>query len=599
MSTASVQGGRAAQRRPPARGPESPGPAAEEALAWLREGCRHLEGPRASAEAELRRLKAVCELSFVLALLPDEDLPEAVRGLRESVAGPLRAAGADGAFLKALWHQPQHANLYLPLLYALGRGGALDAAARADLALLCRRLRRLRKERLPFRSLDFLYSLHLLTGEETFRAALPATAEAGCLGPETDLESFADGDEYALTHGVFYLTGFGVWPWPFGGSARARLLALLQALAIEAEAVANWDLYAEYRIAETLLRGEDQGAAEAGDEAGSEAGGEAEQVPAAPLLAARRADGSWPGPAELEPKLRGEGFGERAELRFFRDYHTTLVAWMALALPGLRPDPRPLTPAPEKAAPEKAAPEKTAPEKTAIEIAVRYPGLPPAWTGLPGRFDALLREAAPAPPEVSLSGDPQGVLPWLEWWHWRRRLDLALPPPLPPEAASGEALLQAAEAGAWRLLRCRLLGAGAPESTPPELGGRLRRAVAETPAGGLLEAEALDRLVALALLGERGADFAAALARSLLLALRRRDLFAPGPLLAFAGERLPPALRRQAGRFLEEAVSASLPYGFVDGAGPEAQRRCLAAECYRPQAALAARLEGWAEGGPL
>lgn len=569
MSTVSVQGGRAAQRHPPA------GAAAEEALHWLREGCRHLEGPRASAEAELRRLKAICELAFVLALLPDEGLPQAVRGLRETVAGPLRVAGADGAFLKALWHQPQHANLYLPLLYAQGREGTLDAAARADLALLCRRLRRLRKERLPFRSLDFLYSLYLLTGDESFRAALPATAEAGCLGPETELESFADGDEYALTHAVFYLTGFGARPWPFGEPARARLLALLQALAIDAEAVANWDLYAEYRIAEGLLRGEDED--------------EAERVSAAPLLAARRADGSWPGPAELEPKLQGEGFGGRAELRFFCDYHTTLVAWMALALPGLRPDPRPLPPASEFPAPEKAA----------AGVAARYPALPPAWTGLPGRFEALLQEADPAPPEESLSSDPQGVLPWLEWWHWRRRLDPALPPPLPSDAASEAALLQAAEAGAWRLLRCRLLGAGAPAPAPPELTARLGRAVAETSAAGLLEAEALDRLVALALLGERGADFAAALARSLLLALRRRDLFAPGPLLAFAGERLPPALRQQAVRFLEEAASASLPYGFVDGAGPETQRRCLAAECYRPQAALAARLDGWAEGSAL
>jgi len=565
VSPASAQGGQAAERRLTA-GADT---AAARALDWLQAGCGHLQQPRASAEAELRRLKAVCELSFVLALLPEEGLPEELRRLREAVTDALRAAGAGGAFLKALWHQPQHANLYLPLLYALGRAGALDSAARADLTLLCRRLRRLRKERLPFRSLDFLYSLYLLTGEDTFRTALPATAEAGCLGPETDLESFADGDEYALTHGVFYLTGFGAWPWPFGEAARTRLLPLLQALALEAEAVANWDLYAEYRIADTLLLGE----------------GAAALIPAAPLLAAQRADGSWPGPAELEPKLRGEGFGEGArggaELRFFRDYHTTLVAWMALALPSLRPDPRPLPPVPP---PEPAS------------VAARYPDLPPAWSGLPGRFAALLEEADPAPPEESLSGDPQGVLPWLEWWYWRRRLDPSLAPPLPPEAASAAELLRAAEAGAWRLLRCRLLGAGAPAPAPPELTARLGRAVAETSAAGLLEAEALDRLVALALLGERGADFAAALERSLLLALRRRDLFAPGPLLAFAGERLPPALRREAGRFLAEAVSASLPFGFVDGARPEVQRRCLAAECYRSQAALAARLDGRAPG---
>jgi hypothetical protein len=539
------------------------GLAAADALAWLVTGTKHLADPGSSAEAELRRLKAICEIAFITALLSGN---QGAARLGDAISRILLDVGRGGRFFKALWHQPQHANLYLPLIYALAQGGHLSAREMSDLPLLVRNLQRHRKERPPFRTLDFLYSLYLLTGDMDFRAAMRPTAEAGCLGADAGLATFCDGDEYALTHGIFYLTGFGAWSWPFGEENCRSTLLLLRALAIEAEAVENWDLYAEYRIAEALLL-PDAGA-----------------IGTARLLAAQRADGSWPGPADLSPVLHREGFEDPDALRYFQDYHTTLVAWMALTLPHFRLDPPTL---------------ELRPSSPRCDAAARYPELPSCWLQLPAGFTSLLHPASSVPPDPALADDAQGVLPWLEWWYWRRRFGPTETPVLPTVADLDEMGVEWSEDSSWRLLRCVLLSSEpGHEAAPAEhIITALQRSLQATRPSDLSSVPLIDRLVSAALLASQRtlpatllSIFQEVLESNVLVATRRRDVFTLAPLLAFAGERLPVEIRRQGEALLREAASRALPFGFVDHASGEVQRRCITAECYLHQIRLAASL---------
>ena len=544
--------------------------ASAKAIGWLVDGVeRYLSTEGASEKAEFRRLKAICEISFIVALLPGES---GARSLLQTVSKPLNRVSQGGRFLTAIWHQPQHANLYLPMLYALLCLGKQNDAERADIARLLQRLARMRKERQPFRTLDFLYTQYLLSSDESHRVSMQAAADFGCLGENAGVLNYTDGDEYAVTHSVFYLTGFGAWQWPYGDASRRSTCKLLKALSLDALSAKNWDLYSEYRSSEVML------------------GADLNNIDEAPLLAAQSSDGSWSGPVDLEIAIKKEGFTEETGLIFYEDYHTTLVAWMALVLPHSPVAPKLF---------------KSAAIGLSLDLGSKYPSLTEDWINLWNAFQSLSNDELIVEPAATLPNQPQGVLPCLEWWYWQRRLELGVPPQFAPGPDLDVAIADAARTGAWRKLRCALLGSNI-DTLDEELIARLHKtlsAVASVTADDILAAEGLDRVVSWALLRRSsvvhgavsGSALVEAVERTLLLALRRRDIFAPGPLLAFAGDLVDGDLCAQARQFMEEAVSLTLPYGFISGASAIEQRRCLTAECYLLQADIAKRLNAAAK----
>ncbi|MCX4821424.1 hypothetical protein OG883_16230 [Streptomyces sp. NBC_01142] len=100
-------------------------------------------------------------------------------------------------------------------------------------------------ERVPYRQLDLLHTLHLCGIEHGLPAmddVLPFTVL--CRRP--NVLKMADRDIYAITHTIFYVTDFGrrepVWP---RGYSLGEAVELLEALLVLAEARANADLVGE------------------------------------------------------------------------------------------------------------------------------------------------------------------------------------------------------------------------------------------------------------------------------------------------------------------------------------------------------------------
>jgi len=539
--------------------------AAARAVAWLTDGIeRFLPHKGANGKAEFRRLKAICEVSFIAALLQDSD---GARDLSDAVAAALCEFARGGRLLTALAHQPQHANLYLPMLYAYCCEAPLSEPAGADAAQLLVSLATAHKERQPFRTLDFFFSLYLLTGNRAHLAAMETVAAFGCLGPTADVLSYTEGDEYAVTHSVFYLTAFGSQRWPFGSDSASNCRQLLLALSFDALASENWDLYSEYLCALKQL------------------GGHTTAISDEPLIAAQRGDGSWPGPVDLDATIGKEGFTETTGLTFYQRYHTTLVAWMALT---------------GRPSHQKLRTFDHLPKERPFDVRETYAALDRDWLELWDAFCSLRSDGPVLAPPAALATEPQAVLSYLEWTYWQHRLDSKVQKPFAQLAEMPATIAAAAATGEWRQLRCALLGCDIAALEPSQVSSLLDLIVGEKEEkpSDLLAAPAIDRLVSRALLQRhkiqpnRGRDtaFAETIEHRLLRALHHRDIFTLGPLLAFGGEFLDGGLWRLARRFMGEQRSHSLPYGYLPDAGDLERRRCFAALCYIPQADLWARI---------
>lgn len=545
-------------------------PAIEKSLEWLCLGSeRWLSLEQHSEKAEFRRLKAICELSFITALLPKNAL---VNRLAQIVGVSLKEAAQNGRFLTALWHQPQHANLYLPLLYSLLHQDELSLPEQHDLSRIIKWLRLSHKERQPFRSLDFLYSCSLLTGSSVYRDEMIETASFGCLSSETEFVGFVDGDEYAVTHSVFYLSSFGAWEWPFSVDHRVATETLLEALSLEALEQNNWDLYAEYCCAHVMLRG-------------TRTHSEISACPGIsvfPLLNAQNSDGSWPGPIELKNKLKDEGFTSSGERQFYTHYHTTLVAWMALYLRIVRTEPRHFRL------------DTVSTDKEPISL--RYPDISKDWITLHSSFDNLVSGEKPAksPPET-LADEAQGVLPWLEWHYWARLLGHQASLPFSNQTEYETLILESITEHAWRKLRTLLLG-GEMGAVNIDLLRQVSHALIDDLScispSAITSTLAVDQLISLALLSDHvtvppeiDSKHRQLCRLALLLAIKQRDIFALGPLSVFIGRKVEESIVSQSRKILDYALSNSMPYGFVNGGAIE-QRRCLSVEFYLTQAII-------------
>ncbi|MEV7004708.1 hypothetical protein AB0N62_45175 [Streptomyces sp. NPDC093982] len=117
-------------------------------------------------------------------------------------------------------------------------------------------------ERVPYRQLDLLHTLHLCGIDQGLPAmddVLPFTVL--CRRP--NVLKLADRDVYAITHTIFYVTDFGqrepAWPQ---GYALSEAIELLEALLVLAEARANADLVGELLCCLLCLGVTDSDAAE-------------------------------------------------------------------------------------------------------------------------------------------------------------------------------------------------------------------------------------------------------------------------------------------------------------------------------------------------
>ena len=145
--------------------------------AWLAAGLSSALQPALRDGTSLRGLKAICEIAFFVATRLRRYDPILVQAVDDCLAQVLDG----GRLLGMARHNIQHANLFLPLLYACFRRGLLDRRSVADVRLLADLALAQTMERIPFRSVDLLHVCWKLTGRRTLFAAMNDAARRGCL----------------------------------------------------------------------------------------------------------------------------------------------------------------------------------------------------------------------------------------------------------------------------------------------------------------------------------------------------------------------------------------------------------------------------------
>lgn len=279
--------------------------------AWLADGIETSLIPALREnDRSLRYLKAICEIAFFIASKP-ERYPAA---LLAAVDKCLALVWAKGQLLAMARHNVQHANLFLPLLFACGSRLHLDQRFHDDIRLVARVSLVHTKERIPFRSVDLFHSCWKLTNSGAAHTHMIAAAKNGCLRAGANVASISSDDAYGITHTVFYCTDFGARKWPHGLAAADDVERILVFLAQQPENRENFDLRGEFLLARRYIE--------------SKAGNASGEIAA--VERARRADGTWAGPVDLQQVLQNENIS-RAHWSFFSDYHTSLVCAEALA----------------------------------------------------------------------------------------------------------------------------------------------------------------------------------------------------------------------------------------------------------------------------
>jgi hypothetical protein len=276
------------------------------ALSWIRANKSQFALPVGpTSESTLKAIKPLGELSLVLEKIDQGEL----------LANPAE-------LLDWCWAQFRGGDLMLEILQA-----------RHDLIVLCtiyasfvqkgyfnRRLSSwidyLRSTRAHqgiefprWRRLDVDHALAKLDGTCLGENPLRDTWIVGL--PEPWLMS--DDTAYAVTHSLFYVTDFGSTPAALPENVREYLHLWLPAWLEVARRQRNFDLFAEW-----LMVAAYSGFGEIFDEH------------AEALISHQRGDGVFPGPTgSAETLLTGEISEVRAD--FLKNYHTTLVAVLALA----------------------------------------------------------------------------------------------------------------------------------------------------------------------------------------------------------------------------------------------------------------------------
>lgn len=504
--------------------------------AWLAAGLSSALQPALRDGTSLRGLKAICEIAFFVATRLRRYDPILVQAVDDCLAQVLDG----GRLLGMARHNIQHANLFLPLLYACFRRGLLDRRSVADVRLLADLALAQTMERIPFRSVDLLHVCWKLTGRRTLFAAMNDAARRGCLRAGANVTSLSTADDYAVTHTVFYCTDFGARAWPAGLAGVPELDAILASLAWRPDNRNNFDLRGEFVLARRYLRTPVEALA-----------GELSAI-----ASVSRPDGSWPAPADVAHALREENVAQ-AHWPFLTDYHTTLVCAEALA--ACRPRSASRWPRPASR-PARALRARSNRESRGL------PARGPVATLV--RAYCRLATATVTELPASLLADPSTVVPAVEW-HLVRRV-LGRPPQRTPRAL--QPFTAIAPARAWndmRLARVVLTAGLAREGRAhfavhaTELRHLLAR-LRDMPPYAIETDEAC--VLALGLPAFADADAAAAhviLDKVLIWRLGQADIAA---VMAIANMRAV-SLRRAAPPAIEAFIRSfdarSLPFGFV------------------------------------
>lgn len=202
-------------------------------------------------------------------------------------------------------------------------------------------------ERLPFRYLDYLNFL----GVGGVPHSLPSAKEVfplTLLSSAPNVAELEEDDAYAITHAVFYMTGFGAddsrWP---DGFDRHDAAELIETLLWEYAIAAHADLTAELLICAACL---------------GVARGEAAAAGWALLQRLQLQSGAIPAPDHLVPRADGGERDDTVYLEWRRCYHTTLMSVMAAIShthAAREPAPRTRIATAEYAASEASAPRLT------------------------------------------------------------------------------------------------------------------------------------------------------------------------------------------------------------------------------------------------
>lgn len=281
--------------------------------AWLAAGVEEtlydalLENP-----SSLRYLKAICEIAFFICVRPDTYSDRLVRA-SDKVLG---SVWADGQLLCLTRHNLQHANLFLPLLFACRLRLNLTTRQLVDIQHVTRLAMAFTKERIPFRDLDLRYVYWKITGDVKAKDSMYDFASRGCLRELASPSLVSYDDDYAITHTIFYLTDFGADPWPVraGIAQREAVDGILEALRIYPKNQKNLDLRGEFLLSRRYLRTEFS----------------VVRTELQSIAAAQNAEGWWDGPVDLSAKLREEEIPANY-WKFMLNYHTTLVCREAVA----------------------------------------------------------------------------------------------------------------------------------------------------------------------------------------------------------------------------------------------------------------------------
>lgn len=287
----------------------------QSALDWLVENARFFTVPDELREVEVDDVvQRLTELAVAIRVL------EARGGAPRRDLAPLTLLLKGALAREDLVHRLLRSPVHLPLI------GYLLAAlpdARSDWHALLRQVQERvdygfleQDERLPFRTMDVAYALesaglrHQLSDWQTLN-------DSSVLSHDLRIPVIDRSTAYAVTHAVFFSTGFGAR----GGASHAlitnpELPQLLTSLIVCMSLEDDWDLLGELLLSWECLHLPPS---------------DITRLAWRDLWDAQQEDGSFPGPSRLIA-VSDQGVNNDAWTKFARSYHTTLVAIMAMSL---------------------------------------------------------------------------------------------------------------------------------------------------------------------------------------------------------------------------------------------------------------------------
>lgn len=216
----------------------------DRAIAWLAARRGMLDPRNAKPNAALFTHKALIETAFLTGLRASlDDTP--LTGDYASILEQVEDIAGRPSYRELIARDEAALLLYAGTYAALRLCGRDDAEFRRIIQQAATGGYAAAFERVPYRQLDLLHTLHLCgigQGLPAMDDVLPFTVL--CRRP--NVLKLTDHDIYAITHTIFYVTDFGrrepAWP---PGYALGEAIELLEALLVLAEARANADLVGE------------------------------------------------------------------------------------------------------------------------------------------------------------------------------------------------------------------------------------------------------------------------------------------------------------------------------------------------------------------